>query len=54
MTWILFIWIYGRVGTAVTSQEFNTHKACVEAAQSLRRQFEADSGFVCVEKGKVK
>lgn len=50
MTWILFIWFYG----GITSQEFNTHKACVDAALAVRTQL-VDAGvradFVCVQKG---
>jgi hypothetical protein len=53
MTWILFVWFYG----GITSQEFNTHKACVDAALGIRQSLVAagvKSEFICVEKGKVK
>ncbi len=55
MTFILFVWLYsGGSGLSITSQEFNSRAACVKAAQSIRQEFGAGAGFVCVEKGKPK
>lgn len=51
MVWILFVWLLGSPDIAITSQEFGSHQACVDAALSIRKQFGTNSGFVCVEKG---
>ncbi len=51
MTWILFVWLFGS-STTITSQEFNSRQACIEAAKVIRQAFGQNSGFVCVEKGK--
>lgn len=55
MTWVLILWLFGANGSvSVTSQDFGSHKACVDAALATRKQFGSQSGFVCVEKGKGK
>ncbi len=54
MAWVLILWLHGPNiwQASITSQEFNSHKACVDAALAVRRQFGQDTGFICVEKGK--
>ncbi len=56
MTWILFLWVTGSriAGPSITTQEFNSHKACIEAAQAFQREFGQETRFMCLEKGKVK
>ena len=53
MTWILFVWTITGAPTLM-SQEFNTHKACVDSAIGLQQNLGRNMGFMCVEKGKVK
>ena len=55
MTWIMFLWLAGRTSSlTVTSQEFNTRTACVNAATVLQKEFAGDFRFVCLEKGDPK
>lgn len=49
--WIMFLWLSANP-TAITTQEFNTRKECVDTALFLRKEFGKDLGFVCLEKGK--
>lgn len=52
MTWVLLFWLINANGNTVASAEFNSRKACVDAALGMQRQWGLDFGFQCVEKGK--
>lgn len=55
MVFILFVWVNVLAGPAVlTTQEFNSRKACVSGAKVLQAQFGKDMRFMCIEKGVIK
>lgn len=57
MTWILFIWFNSivpndKVGKMITTQEFNSLQACIDAADAIYKQTWKLDGLahVCVKK----